>query len=327
MTAQSIPVRLAGACSDIRLAAPADAVGGCQPSYIAAPASTKEASAVLRAAAELGLAVLPRGSGTRLHWGGPPGRCDLLVDTRRMNTVLEHAAGDLVARVQAGTGLRQLADVLGASGQRLALDPPPAGAQLPAGGAAASEGAANGHASGPGGTVGGLIATGVAGPLRLRYGTPRDLLIGITVVRPDGTGGALRRQGRQERGRLRHREAVRRVTRHAGTDHRGDLPLASAGGAHRVRDPGVRQCGRGCRGRAGRGGLPAAGVGGGDRPSRARRAGPGRHPARGQRVRGRRARRTDGRGARAGRADLARGTALVGPAGARAWEPARRPVP
>ncbi|MGO9503975.1 MAG: FAD-binding oxidoreductase [Streptosporangiaceae bacterium] len=187
MTAQSIPVRLAGACSDIRLAAPADAVGGCQPSYIAAPASTKEASAVLRAAAELGLAVLPRGSGTRLHWGGPPGRCDLLVDTRRMNTVLEHAAGDLVARVQAGTGLRQLADVLGASGQRLALDPPPAGAQLPAGGAAASEGAANGHASGPGGTVGGLIATGVAGPLRLRYGTPRDLLIGITVVRPDGT--------------------------------------------------------------------------------------------------------------------------------------------
>jgi glycolate oxidase FAD binding subunit len=86
-----------------------------------------------------------------------------------MSAVLEHAAGDLVARVQAGVTLRQLAGVLGAAGQRLALDPPPA-----AGGSGA-------------GTVGGLIAAGVAGPLRLRYGTPRDLLIGITVVRADGT--------------------------------------------------------------------------------------------------------------------------------------------
>ena len=169
MTAESIPVRLARACSEIRLAGQADAVGGRQPSYVAAPASTREASAVLRAAAELGLAVLPRGGGTRLHWGAPPDRCELLVETRRMPAVLEHAAGDLVARVQAGAGLRQLADVLGAAGQRLALDPPPAAA-----------GTADG-------TVGGLIATGVAGPLRLRYGSPRDLLIGVTIVRADGT--------------------------------------------------------------------------------------------------------------------------------------------
>jgi glycolate oxidase FAD binding subunit len=57
---------------------------------------------------------------------------------------------------------------LGQAGQRLALDPPaPAGE--------------------PRGTVGGLVATGVAGPLRLRYGSPRDLLIGITMVRADGT--------------------------------------------------------------------------------------------------------------------------------------------
>jgi glycolate oxidase FAD binding subunit len=181
MTAQSIPVPLARACTDIHLAAEADAVGGRQPSYVAAPASTQEASAVLRAAAQLGLAVLARGAGTRLHWGAPPERCDLLVDTRRMDTVLEHAAGDLVARIQAGVGLRQLADVLGAAGQRLALDPPPA--------AAAADGTAGavGGTAGTDGTVGGLIATGVAGPLRLRYGAPRDLLIGITVVRADGT--------------------------------------------------------------------------------------------------------------------------------------------
>jgi glycolate oxidase FAD binding subunit len=35
-------------------------------------------------------------------------------------------------------------------------------------------------------TVGGVVASGLAGPRRLRYGTPRDLLIGITVVRADG---------------------------------------------------------------------------------------------------------------------------------------------
>jgi glycolate oxidase FAD binding subunit len=36
-------------------------------------------------------------------------------------------------------------------------------------------------------TVGGVVASGLAGPRRLRYGTPRDLLIGITIVRADGT--------------------------------------------------------------------------------------------------------------------------------------------
>jgi glycolate oxidase FAD binding subunit len=169
VAAESIPGPLAGACGEVRLGGPADSVARVRPRYVAAPADTAEASAVLRAAAELGLAVAPRGAGTRLDWGAPPDRCELLVDTRRMAAVLEHAAGDLVARVQAGVGLRHLADVLGAAGQRLALDPPSAGRE-------------------PGAdTVGGLIATGVAGPLRLRYGTPRDLLIGITVVRADGT--------------------------------------------------------------------------------------------------------------------------------------------
>ena len=79
--------------------------------------------------------------------------------------MLEHAAGDLVVRVQAGVGIGQLAAALAVAGQRLALDPP------------ALDG---------GGTIGGLLATGTAGPLRLRYGPPRDLLIGITVVRADG---------------------------------------------------------------------------------------------------------------------------------------------
>jgi glycolate oxidase FAD binding subunit len=163
MIADSIPAALVAACSEVRLSRPGDDVAGVQPSYVASPASTQEASVVLRAAASLGLAVLPRGTGTRIGWGVPPRRCDLVIEMTRMDRVLEHAAGDLIVRVQAGVRLPQLAGVLAAAGQRLALDPPPAG------------------------TVGGLIASGAAGPLRLRYGSPRDLLIGITVIRADGT--------------------------------------------------------------------------------------------------------------------------------------------
>ncbi len=170
VAADPIPAPIASACAAARPATPADAVAGVQPRIVAAPASTQEASALLRAAAGLGLAVVPRGTGSRLGWGSPPERCDLVIETTLLDQVVEHAAGDLVATVQAGVRLDRLAEVLGAAGQRLALDPP----ALP------------GSSGGTGGTIGGVLATGAAGPLRLRYGTPRDLLIGITVVRADG---------------------------------------------------------------------------------------------------------------------------------------------
>jgi len=171
MTADLVPGTLARACAEVRAAGPDDAVAGVGARFVACPGDVAEAAAVLRAAADEGLTAVPRGAGTRLAWGCPPDRCDLVIDTRGLNQVLEHAAGDLVVRVQAGVGLSQLAGVLAAAGQRLALDPP-----APASG--------NGQRDG---TVGGVLACGVAGPLRLRYGTPRDLAIGITVVRADGT--------------------------------------------------------------------------------------------------------------------------------------------
>jgi glycolate oxidase FAD binding subunit len=131
-----------------------------------------EASALLAAATEHELAVVPRGSGTSVSWGVPPRRLDLVIDTLRLDRVIEHAAGDLVVRAQAGVTMSQLAGVLAAARQQLAVDTP--------------AGSVNGgQASSP--TVGGVLATGSAGPRRLRYGTPRDLLIGITVIRPDGT--------------------------------------------------------------------------------------------------------------------------------------------
>jgi glycolate oxidase FAD binding subunit len=163
---------LAGACPAARAADEADQVAGVTPRYAASPASVAEASAVMRVAAGQGLSVVARGSGSRLDWGAPPRRCDLVVDTLLLDQVVEHVAGDLVARVQAGVGLRELGELLAAAGQQLALDVPLSG---------------NGQAPPSTATVGGTLATGAAGPRRLRYGTPRDLVIGITVVRADGT--------------------------------------------------------------------------------------------------------------------------------------------
>ncbi|MDL4771416.1 FAD-binding oxidoreductase [Actinomadura xylanilytica] len=154
---------LAEVCGDVRPGAPEEGVLGVVPGLVAAPATAAEAAGVMRVAAEHGLAVVPRGAETRLDWGTPPDRCDLLVDTHRLARIVEHASGDLVVTAEAGLALDELAAALAARGQRLALDRPL-----------------------PGSTVGGTIAAAAAGPLRLLYGSPRDLVIGLTVVRADG---------------------------------------------------------------------------------------------------------------------------------------------
>jgi glycolate oxidase FAD binding subunit len=146
-----------------RPATPRDAVDGVQPLAVVEPGSVEEVSQVLRRVRSMGLALVPRGGGTKLGWGGPPRRVDVVLETRRLDRVLDHASGDLVVSAQAGVGLAGLQGILAAAGQWLALDPPGAGA-----------------------TLGGVVATGASGPRRHRFGTPRDLLIGITVVLADG---------------------------------------------------------------------------------------------------------------------------------------------
>ncbi|RVX38160.1 glycolate oxidase FAD binding subunit [Nonomuraea polychroma] len=149
----------------VREAGADDAVSGVKPRWVALPETVEEVAAVLRACAERDLAVVPAGGGTKLHWAPPPERCDVLLDMCCMNEILEHAAGDLVVRAQAGVTMDALATALADKGQELALDVPFA----------------------EGTTVGGTLATATAGPRAFRYGTARDLLIGITVVLPDGT--------------------------------------------------------------------------------------------------------------------------------------------
>jgi glycolate oxidase FAD binding subunit len=140
-----------------------DAAGG-RPRWAARPATVEQVAAVLKAASAHGLAVVPAGGGTRLHWGAPPERCDLMLDLGGLGQVLEHEAGDLVVRAQAGVTLRALNEKVAGGGQELVVEVPYEAA-----------------------TVGGALATGAAGPRRFRYGAARDLLIGVTVVLADGT--------------------------------------------------------------------------------------------------------------------------------------------
>jgi glycolate oxidase FAD binding subunit len=148
----------------VRPAPPGTTVDGVPVGRVARPGSVSEASQVLRAAADDGLTVAFSGGGSKLGLGNPPDRVDLLVSTQRMDQVLEHAAGDLVVRAQAGVRLADLQQHLAPAGQWLALDPPE-----------------------PRATLGGVVAANASGPRRLRYGTVRDLIIGITVVLADGT--------------------------------------------------------------------------------------------------------------------------------------------
>lgn len=149
-----------------REAAAEDAIDGVAPSFIVEPGSTEEISGVLKFANERDLAVSPRGAGTTMSLGNPPRQVDLILSTTRMNEVVEHVPGDQVVRVQSGIRFADLQERLAEADQMLGVDPPEAG---------------------QGATVGGLVAANSSGPRRYRYGTIRDLIIGITVVLADGT--------------------------------------------------------------------------------------------------------------------------------------------
>src|SRR6266852_18850 len=129
------------------------------------PATPQELAAELKRANDAGLALAPRGGGTKCDWGNPPARCDAIVSTACLNRVIEHAWADLTVTVEAGCTLANLQATLAEHGQRLAVD------------ALWPERA----------TIGGILSTNDTGALRLSFGGLRDLIIGATVALADGT--------------------------------------------------------------------------------------------------------------------------------------------
>ncbi|MGB2624878.1 MAG: FAD-binding oxidoreductase [Candidatus Acidiferrum sp.] len=149
----------------IRAATPADAICGLQPRLVLEPTSEQQLAAALRLADNANLAVIPRGGGTKLGWGNPPQRADLVLSTARLDKIIEHPWADLTVSVEAGCTIQKLQTALAQHGQRLAFDPLwPETA-----------------------TIGGALSTNDSGSLRLRFGPLRDLIIGVTIALADGT--------------------------------------------------------------------------------------------------------------------------------------------
>jgi glycolate oxidase FAD binding subunit len=128
------------------------------------PSNTDEVSTILRAANAESLAVEPAGGRTKLTWGSRV-TPRLQLSTTRITGIREHIWQDMTATVAAGTLWSVMQRELARHNQRVALDPVfPDRA-----------------------TVGGVIATNDSGVLRRRYGSLRDLVLGMTIVLADGT--------------------------------------------------------------------------------------------------------------------------------------------
>lgn len=140
------------------------ALDGLVPRLVAVPTTVEELSQIVALANHHRLTVLARGGGSRINLGDLPEHIDVLVETTRINRLLEHEGPDLTCHVEAGMTLATLQTYLATRGQKLALDPPNAQQA----------------------TIGGLLASNASGPKRLRYGTARDLVIGLRVVQSNG---------------------------------------------------------------------------------------------------------------------------------------------
>jgi glycolate oxidase FAD binding subunit len=140
-------------------------IAGVSPGRVVAPRTVDEAAALIAAGARDGQRLGFVGGGTDLGLGAPPQGLDLVLSTEALDRVVEHAPLDQIVTVECGVRLAALQQLLARHGQMLALDPPWAERA----------------------TLGGIIASNAFGARRTRYGSVRDLIIGICFVRADGT--------------------------------------------------------------------------------------------------------------------------------------------
>ncbi|GIM92922.1 glycolate oxidase [Paractinoplanes toevensis] len=142
-----------------RAARSIDTVGGHRAGHVAVPATAQAVGDILRLAADEDLAVVPRGSGSKINWGTPGQRVDLILDTARLSGLWSHDVDARTVEVATGTPVRALQAALALRGQRLPVDPPSRTA-----------------------TVGGMLVVNESGPLRHRFRTPADHVVRMSYV-------------------------------------------------------------------------------------------------------------------------------------------------
>jgi glycolate oxidase FAD binding subunit len=140
------------------------AVDGVSPQHTAVPQTEEAAHELVRWCGQNDVAFIPVGGATKLHIGARPSRCDLLISTHRLTSVIEHDDGNATVQAQAGITLDALDEAVGARQQFVPLD----------------------WESGSAATLGGVVATNYSGATKLRYGAPRDLVVGLHASLSDG---------------------------------------------------------------------------------------------------------------------------------------------
>ncbi len=166
------------------------AVDGVMPKAVIFPRNTQEVSEVVKFANREDLAIVPWGSGSKMSMGNPPERLDLVICTSRMNHMLDVDTSNLTITVEAGVKFRDiqarlateedrcylpLEDLATVAGEVLCSDRSHSGCFLPIDPSCSNTA-----------TIGGVVATNSAGPRRLLYNLPRDMILGVRVVAPNG---------------------------------------------------------------------------------------------------------------------------------------------
>ena len=139
-------------------------IDGLAPKSVVYPKSPEQVAAALKCAVDHDLAVIPCRSATKLSMGNIPRRYDVALSLKELNNVWHYEPADLTVSVEAGIKLGDFAQLLARNGLCIPLDPP--------GGARSS--------------LGGILATNAAGPLRQFYGAPRDMVVGMKIATTDG---------------------------------------------------------------------------------------------------------------------------------------------
>lgn len=141
-----------------------DAVDGVMPQAVAAPRDEAAACALLAWCGREKVAVIARGGGSKIEIGARPSRLDLLLSTEHLNRVIEHDAGNATATAGAGIALQVLNDLVKQRGQFVPLD----------------------YEANSSATLGGVVASNHSGATKMRFGAPRDLVVGLHAALSDG---------------------------------------------------------------------------------------------------------------------------------------------
>ncbi len=160
------------------------------PKAVIFPRNTQEVSEVVKFANREDLAIVPWGSGSKMSMGNPPERLGLVICTSRMNHMLDVDTSNLTITVEAGVKFRDIQARLATEEDRCYLpledlateaeevicsDRSHSGCFLPIDPSCSNTA-----------TIGGVVATNSAGPRRLLYNLPRDMILGVRVVAPNG---------------------------------------------------------------------------------------------------------------------------------------------